>query len=234
MYTNVSLTKLSRAFESWCSCAWFQAFSKANSLLSWIEESDGRDGAERENIVNRTQPAKVIFIALCLSRIANAESHNVCFDCQSQMQPWNLFPQWQVRAFLYGDRALAPCSGRLGAGIETVMRRRRTKSRRRQASPPEPCPQKRWNRAFRPFDCRFIHPIHPLRQNLWLRFPAVKAGSTSPSGMAFAVWHFAAEIKCCCNRKPDSRWEDIFQNLSPLFATCRTRALCYGEIVIFS
>src|SRR5438874_12569881 len=108
MYTNVSLTKLSRAFESWCSCAWFQAFSKANSLLSWIEESDGRDGAERENIVNRTQPAKVIFIALCLSRIANAESHNVCFDCQSQMQPWNLFPQWQVRAFLYGNRALAP------------------------------------------------------------------------------------------------------------------------------
>ena len=68
MYTNVSLTKLSRAFESWCSYAWFQAFSKASSLLSWIQESDGRDGAERENIVNRTQPAKVIFIAL--SRIA--------------------------------------------------------------------------------------------------------------------------------------------------------------------
>jgi hypothetical protein len=66
VYTNVSLTKLSRALESWCSCACFQAFSKASSLLSWIEEFDGLDGAERESIDNRTQPAKVIFIALCL------------------------------------------------------------------------------------------------------------------------------------------------------------------------
>jgi ATP-dependent DNA ligase len=36
-----------------------------------------------------------------------AESYNVCFYCQSQMESWNLFPQWQVRGFCYGSRALA-------------------------------------------------------------------------------------------------------------------------------
>jgi len=44
------------------------------------------------------------------------------------MQPWNLFPLWHVRAFFYGNRALAPCSGRPGAGSEAVMRKAKGKT----------------------------------------------------------------------------------------------------------
>ncbi len=88
------------------------------------------------------------------------------------------------------------CSGRLGAGIETVMRKKKDKIKAAASVASGALPAEALEQSFPSIRL----PIHPP-------YPPAEAKSVAeiPSGEG---------------------WLDIFQNLSPLFATCRTRALC--------
>src|SRR5438067_1710234 len=97
------------------------------------------------------------------------------------------------------------CSGRLGAGIETVMRKKKDKIKAAASVASGALPAEALEQSFPSIRLPIHPPYPPAEAKSVAEIPSGEGWLYEPKWMAFAVWRFAAATRYCCNRKPDSR-----------------------------